>query len=302
MKKQIPMEFITRQYMDSQEFELFYYSDSHTSLGKVALHTHDFYELYFFLEGDVTYEIGGEPFLLTCGDCLLIPPGLSHRPLFGPSCKNYRRYVLWFSPDFLETARLQSPDLTYGLDYARDHQIYRFPTDFLLCQELTGRLTDLLVEYGSDRPFRNTSIRLMLFSFLLKLNRILYDRVHQKTTVYENRLYINLCDYIDQHLDEDLSLDRLASFFFVSKYHISHIFKDNMGISLHQYILKKRVQACKNAILSGQPVQQVCQQCGFSDYTTFYRAFKKEYGISPKELYQKFCPKQHQTGARLPVQ
>ena len=45
MKKQIPMEFITRQYMDSQEFELFYYSDSHTSLGKVALHTHDFYEL-----------------------------------------------------------------------------------------------------------------------------------------------------------------------------------------------------------------------------------------------------------------
>ena len=53
MKKQIPMEFITRQYMDSREFELFYYSDSDTPIGKVALHTHDFYELYFFLEGDV---------------------------------------------------------------------------------------------------------------------------------------------------------------------------------------------------------------------------------------------------------
>lgn len=96
-------------------------------------------------------------------------------------------------------------------------------------------------------------------------------------------LYINICDYINQHLDEDLSLDKLAAFFFVSKYHISHIFKDNMGISLHQYILKKRLHACKNAILSGQPVNQVCTQCGFSDYTSFYRAFKKEYGASPKE-------------------
>lgn len=302
MKKQIPMEFITRQYMDNQDFELFYYSDSSPATGKVELHTHDFYELLLFLEGDVTYEIGDKQYSLRSGDYLLIPPGLCHRPLFGPSHKNYRRYVLWFSHSFYKKARHYSADLTYGLDYARDHHIYRFSTDFLLCQELTGRLADILVEYGSDRPFRDTSMDLLLLSFLLKLNRILYDNLHQKKTIYENVLYINICDYINQHLDEDLSLDKLASFFFVSKYHISHIFKDNMGISLHQYILKKRLQACKNAILSGQPVNQVCQQCGFTDYSTFFRAFKKEYGISPKELYKEFQLQNSHTGARFSLQ
>ena len=97
-------------------------------------------------------------------------------------------------------------------------------------------------------------------------------------------LYLNLCDYINNHLDEDLSLEQLASFFYVSKYHISHIFKDNMGISLHQYITKKRLQASKNGILSGIPFGQVYQQYGFNDYTSFYRAFKKEFGSSPKEF------------------
>lgn len=302
MKKQLPMEFITRQYMDRQEFELFYYSDNSPETGKVELHTHDFYEFLFFLEGDVTYEIGEKRYSLHSGDYLLIPPGLSHRPRFGSSHRNYRRYVLWISPEFYEKARRHSPNLTYGLDYAREHHAYRFSTDFLLCQELTGRLADLLVEYRTDQPFRDTAVCLMLLSFLLKLNRILYDNLHQKKTIYENALYINICDYINQHLDEDLSLDKLASFFFVSKYHISHVFKDNMGISLHQYILKKRLQACKNAILSGQPVNQVCQQCGFADYSTFFRAFKKEYGISPKELYREFQLQHSHTNASVPFQ
>lgn len=125
MKKQIPMEFITRQYMDNREFELFFYSDHDRSLEKVALHTHDFYELYFFLEGDVTYEVDDKHYLLTPGDYLLIPPGLPHRPVFGPCHTGYRRYVLWFSQDFYSHIRRYSPDITYGLDYARDHRLYR---------------------------------------------------------------------------------------------------------------------------------------------------------------------------------
>ena len=101
---------------------------------------------------------------------------------------------------------------------------------------------------------------------------------------YENVLYLNLCDYINNHLEENLSLDRLADFFYVSKYHISHLFKDHMGISLHQYIIKKRLHASKNGILSGIPLKTLIYQYGFHDYTAFYRAFKKEFGLSPTEF------------------
>ncbi|EIW27601.1 helix-turn-helix transcriptional regulator, partial [Pelosinus fermentans] len=132
--------------------------------------------------------------------------------------------------------------------------------------------------------FHKLNSELQIHSFMLLLNRITYDMLHQVPAAYENVLYLNLCDYINNHLGENLSLDHLASFFYTSKYHISHVFKDNMGISLHQYILKKRLQASKNGILSGIPFGELYHQYGFSDYTSFYRAFKKEFGLSPKEF------------------
>ena len=143
-----------------------------------------------------------------------------------------------------------------------------------MCIRDRGKLTDLIEESASGRAFHRLTAELMAVSFLVYINRLLYDSLHQKSVVYENVLYLNICDYINRHLEGDLSLDSLSSFFYVSKYHISHIFKDNMGIPLHQYILKKRLHASKNAILSDQPISHVYHQYGFKDYTSFFRAFK----------------------------
>lgn len=121
----------------------------------------------------------------------------------------------------------------------------------------------------------------MVCSLLLSVNRIVDGFFHQVPATSSNHLYLDVCDYINSHLEENLSLDQLAAFFYVSKYHIAHIFKEHMGISLHQYVLKKRLQACKNGILSGIPLGSLFFQFGFHDYSSFYRAFKKEFGISP---------------------
>ena len=96
-------------------------------------------------------------------------------------------------------------------------------------------------------------------------------------------LYLNICDYINRHLEEDLSLDSLSSFFYVSKYHISHIFKDNMGIPLHQYILKNGFTPARTLYCPTSPSAMFISSTASKDYTSFFRAFKKEYGVSPKE-------------------
>ncbi len=282
MRKELSTGFNERQYMNSGEFEVFFYKD--LDLNHVMDHSHSYYEVYFFLNGDVTYDVEGKQYPLQYGDYLLIPPEVKHHPIFHSTGKTYQRIVLWISRNYYETMCSWSEDFSYSFRYVSENNHYHFRRDFVTFQNIQGRLLDLLEEIHGNKAFHKLNSKLQIHSFMLLLNRITYDMLHQVPAVYENVLYLNLCDYINNHLEENLSLDHLASFFYASKYHISHVFKDNMGISLHQYILKKRLQASKNGILSGIPFGDLYHQYGFSDYTSFYRAFKKEFGLSPKEF------------------
>ena len=67
----------------------------------------------------------------------------------------------------------------------------------------------------------------------------------------------------------------LQGSFFVSKYHIAHIFKEQMGLSVHQYILKKRMQASKAAILGETSITDVYTMFGFKDYSRFLPGVSK---------------------------
>ena len=104
MKKSLSINFTTRQYMQSGDFELFYYNDIVQS-GPRFHPSADYYEFYFFLEGNVTYEIADKCYVLEYGDYLLIPPGLPHRPVFGDHEGSYRRFVSVDQPGFYRRLR-----------------------------------------------------------------------------------------------------------------------------------------------------------------------------------------------------
>lgn len=286
MKNRLRSSFNSRQYMLSSDFEVFYYSDR--GFKTLSPHAHDYYEFYLFIEGDITMEIfmpGGS--VLSCpmapGDVMLVPPGVSHHAIINTPDKNYRRFVFWISKSCCEDLIKESVDYMYLIQQAEAFHKYIYhlaPADFHLVE---SRFLRLLEEISSERYGSDAARHICLCDLILTVNRIIYDSEHRQNGSEELSLFQNIISYIESNLEEPLTLDDIASRFYISKYYVAHLFKDTLGVSVHQYIIKKRLAECRSAITGGAGISKTYERFGFRDYSSFFKAFKKEYGMSPKE-------------------
>ena len=283
MKGNLRSAFNTRQYMQSKDFEAFYYSD--LNFQTLRAHKHDYYEFYLFLEGDLDLEISGHARPLHPGDMVLVPPGVSHHALMHSSDRPYRRFVLWVSQEYVARLLKESPDYVFLMQRAATSSRCYYHFHEAEFSSIQSRLIRLLEEFHSNRYGRNAAVYLALNDLLLYMNRIIYEREHPVVSG-SGDLMQEITLFIDEHLTEDLSLDVLANHVCLSKYYIAHYFKDSLGISIHQYITKKRLQSCSEAIAAGSDITRTFDEYGFRDYSSFYRMFRKEYGMSPREYQE----------------
>ena len=282
MKKNIKSEFSTRQYMLSRDFEIYYYSDS--KLPDVHAHTHDYYEFYFFIDGHIIMHIDGKEFTPTPGTLIIIPPQMKHYARLVDGSIPYRRIVFWVTKAFLETLSTISNDYMYLAEKTMDDRFFIHKFTDIEFNTIQGKVFTLIDETHSNRFGKDAKILLSVSDFILSINRMVYEALTPAAIDEESdTLYQSIIQYIENHIDEPLSLDILSDKLHVSKFHISHLFTETNGMPLHKYITKKRLDMCRDAILSGQDISLVAEAYGFADYSVFYRAFVKEYGKSPKK-------------------
>lgn len=272
--------FDPRQAMANKPYEIFHYYDSYVK--EVGTHHHDFYELYCFVGGEVNYVVEGRSYSLEPGDILLISPSELHK-MSATTFLKYERYVLWISESFLKRLSSSSSDLLLPFNRAAKsgENLFRLPkaekeralTLLKECYSLSTRNGG----YGNDILADGKIAELLI---MLETENSVGEKSKSGDDDVKNKLLL----YINEHLtDPELSVERIANSVFLSKSRIMHVFKDSVDCPVHKYIIKKRLVLAKEYLAKNEQVIDVYEKCGFSDYNSFFRSFKKEYGITPKE-------------------
>lgn len=272
-------EFQLRQHMLLEDYEIYHYLDS--SELHVSLHFHDFYECYYLLSGRVSYQIDNHSYTMAPGDLLLIGPNQLHRPLISDGKVPYERIVLWISRRFIEKLSTPGTDLT-SCFCSDQYNLSHLPK--LRRATIEQRLFALLEATNGEGFGKDVLCRSRVMELLVELNRDFLEArppsVHADTGV--SALVESVSDYIDAHLAESVTLDGLAASVYLSKYYLSRTFRRETGVTIFQMLMQKRMIRARNLILEGTPPTAVSSQCGFSDYSGFYKAFMNEYGVSPR--------------------
>ena len=275
--------FDPRQTMQKDTFEVFHYREPRPNT--VEVHHHDFYEVYYLLRGEVEYWVDGRIIRMCPGDLLLINPMELHRPILEGKEQAYERIVLWINKEYLEN--LTDNDIRLSGCFETDlpghtHLIRPAGSER---SSLTARMSELVREYYSTDFGSAWSAYGMFLQFMVQLNRMArHTQPQQEESQQLSALVQQTLGYITDHLSEPMTVENIADLFYVSKYYLSHTFTREVGVSVYRYIMLRRLLLARQLLLAGESAGQVCRNCGFSDYTSFYRAFKSEYGISPREF------------------
>ena len=273
-------QYIKKGYLNS-EFRLFHLTDQETR--EVKYHYHDFDKITIFIKGHVIYTIEGKSYEFSPYDIVLVRHNDIHR-LVVDNSQIYERIIVYISPNFMNAYKTDSYDLSYCFQKAEEEHsnVLRIPS--LKNSSLFQSITRLEKSFSDDGYASDLYRQVLFLEFMIHLNRAARkNRLEFIDTDNCNTKILDILQYINENLNHDLNIDILSDHFYISKYYMMRLFKQETGYTLGHYISQKRLLLAKELILTGVSGTQACFDCGFKDYSTFSRAYKKFFHESPRE-------------------
>jgi AraC-like DNA-binding protein/mannose-6-phosphate isomerase-like protein (cupin superfamily) len=253
----------------------------------IATHIHDCYELYYFISGDITYYIEGNSYKVNSNDLILTNSKELHRILFN-SDSTYERKFIHFKPEYVSSFQIDGYNMLNYFDNRKLGYFNKIEAKDVIESGIDNLWKEIEGMTPESTPENQVIIKALFVQILVKISKIFskYNNPIMDSHQYDTKI-ISILDFINKNLSEKLSLDLLQQKFFVNKYYLCHIFKINTGFTVMEYITYKRIMKSIELMLSGVSVLNASHTVGFSDYSSFYRAFKNITGISPKQYAKK---------------
>lgn len=253
---------------------------SHIATQEYMLHANTFHEIYYFVQGDVDFQLGGIKYEMEPDMLILIPPTVLHG-ICVHSPRPYERYTIHFDAELLSaqrrTALLRAfPDPSSpALGVWKGAKIGRVKRQIALldsCQDPDEQMQQTLV------PILLEAILAQVLSLCTASDRTLSAPIYSPTSVKNETI-----DYIDHNFTKPITLESLSKSLFLSKSQLNNICRKATGTTVMDYILRKRVVYARQMLAIGCAAAQACDLAGFCDYTSFYRAYVKYIGHPPKQ-------------------
>ena len=240
------------------------------------LHTHDDYEILLFMEGDARYVVEEKTYTLEPCDIIIIRKHEMHR-IYHNSDARYRRVVLMVAPEFFrqnnctdyEAQFLKAPS---GTDNKINASLVRSSGLYDAFLRYKKYSQDGILDAGSP------ILKATIIEILYLINKITGFSASDLT----NSPVKDVIYYLNNKYTEDLTLDMLEEKFFLSKYYLCRAFRKATGLTVHEYICRKRLTRARELRTEGYSLSEAAMMVGFHDYSSCYRAYLKEYGRPPR--------------------
>ncbi len=278
------MEYLKQGYLNS-DFRLFHIIDQ--AKKEFDFHYHDFDKLVIPIQGNISYSIEGKTYPLKPYDIVLIQHNEIHKPIIHDD-STYERIIVYISPGFLQDYKTIDYDLGYCFQKAVDEHTNVLRLFSIANHPLFHSIQKLEDSFQNELYAAELQRKISFLEFMIQLNRaVIHHSLDYMHNASANPKILHIIEYIHNYLTQDISIDTIAKETYMSRYHMMRTFKSETGYTIQEYIRQKRLVLAKELLSKHIPVTQVCYDCGFKDYTSFLRAYKKQFHELPGTVHSK---------------
>ena len=244
-------------------------------------HFHDFDKIVLLISGGVDYAVEDKVYRLRPWDVLLVRHHMIHKALIDKS-EPYERIIIYLDRKYFDRV-MPGAGLLDCFDRAGTTGCHLLAPDAGQREGLMAAL-DAYERSLTDEDFGAQAMRdTLMMQLLIRINRIASAAPERPDVRLDPKIEDTL-SYINENLSRELTVDALAARVYLSRYHFMRLFKAQTGSTVHAYVRQKRLLYAARLIREGINANKAAADSGFADYSSFHRAFRESFGMSPGEL------------------